>query len=84
MTPRKPRKRKPLYPTRLRVGDRIEGDGWSAEWDGKAALLSCGDIMGPRRLKNWLSIPLGHDADCACSWCERDCILEQLVAEGAL
>jgi hypothetical protein len=84
----KPRKRKSLYPTRLRVGDRIEGDGWSATWDGRRVVGGCGEAWTPTRLRSALQraiqVPIGTCPTVSCVECDKTCILEQLVAEGAL
>ena len=73
-----------LYPTKLSEGDRIEGDGWSATWDGTHVVGGCRRRFSPTMLKwRWLwrrpaddwSIPIEG---------EQACIIEQLVCEGAL
>ena len=75
---------KSLYPIKLREGDRIEGDGWSATWDGTHVVGGCGVRGSPAELKRyWLYARPATDWTHSDS-SEQACIIEQLVCEGAL
>ena len=75
---------RPLYPTKLRKGDRIEMEyGWR-EWDGMQVVAECGAIYSRRKLRLFLHRHLYCRYGLDCSYNEEVCIIEQLVCEGAL
>jgi hypothetical protein len=72
------------YPTKLRKGDRIKLNGWSAEWDGCRVIGGCGERLTPADVRREY-VEIRFDGyDCNCISCTLECIAEQLVAEGAL
>jgi len=78
---------KSLYPTKLRKGDAIYGDGWSATWDGKRFIWDCAyerDVRWVSWCVRQLHLHLNHDCLLTDDWWEQTCIAEQLIAEGVM
>ena len=74
------------YPTKLRKGDHIEGDGWVFDWNGRAAFNGPNSRRSTKRSLRLMLVNTSlEDALYCCDGCAQlRCIIEQLVAEGAL